>query len=94
MKILAARYDVTDLDDAEVDYLAGEIAAQAERSDGHRSVPEPTVEVLDADTADAVDAILERLASHLVVASAPEATVDAWCALLTDARRRLKDFRS
>jgi hypothetical protein len=46
-RILTARFDVTDLTDDEADHLAGEIAAQAERSDGHPSVSEPTIELAE-----------------------------------------------
>lgn len=37
-RYLVATYDITDLSDEERDALAGEVAAQAERSDGHPSV--------------------------------------------------------
>lgn len=40
---LVARFDVTDLDQDEIDYLVGEITAQADRSEGHPSVPEPII---------------------------------------------------
>lgn len=44
--MVVARFDVSGLESAEVDYLIGEISAQADRSDGHGSLPTPAVEVL------------------------------------------------
>lgn len=42
-KFVVARFDVTDLDQDEIDYLVGEITAQADRSEGHPSVPDPII---------------------------------------------------
>lgn len=38
-RFLLVAYDVTDLSEGEIDYLAGEAHAQSEDSDGHPSVP-------------------------------------------------------
>lgn len=54
-RVLVARYDVTDLLDREVDALAAEASAQADRSDGH-----PSVEVEIETPATSPDAV-ERL---------------------------------
>ena len=47
---LVLRYDVTGLSQEEIDQLAFEAAVQAESSDGHRGVPEPTdtIEIVPA----------------------------------------------
>lgn len=50
-RYLVLRYDVTGLPEAEIDALAFEAAVQAESSDGHRGVPEPT---------DSIEVVAER----------------------------------
>lgn len=48
-RVMVARFDVTDLTDAEVDALVGEVSVQAEQSDrddadgGHAGVPAPEI---------------------------------------------------
>lgn len=46
-RVLVVRFDVTELTEAEAEFLAGEVAAQADRSEGHPSVPEPTITIED-----------------------------------------------
>jgi hypothetical protein len=47
---LVAEFDVSQLSDAERDQLALELAAQAERSDAHPSVPEPKITITKGGT--------------------------------------------
>ena len=48
-RTLVVRFDVSGLPQDEIDQLAFEVSVQADDSDGHRGVPQPTDEIVDGD---------------------------------------------
>ena len=54
-EFLSVRFDVTDLSSDERSALCGELSAQAERSDGHPSVPMEDIEIDEVEVVDEGD---------------------------------------